>query len=69
MIRLSLTDLVDIVSKSGTPKATKVSHVKARPDYEPAHDFYRPLREQIIAIRWTHLSRQLLEIFKLHLGV
>lgn len=50
MIRLSLTDLVDIVSKSGTPKATKVSHVKARPDYEPAHDFYRPLREQIIAI-------------------
>jgi len=50
MIRLSLTDLVDIVSKSGTPKATKVRQVKTRPDYEPAHDFYKPLREHIIEI-------------------
>lgn len=56
MIRLSLTDLVDIVSKSGTPKATKVREVKARPDYEPAHDFYKPLREHIIDIH--RMSKQ-----------
>jgi len=46
--KISLTDLVDIVSKSGTPKATKVAEVKARPDYEPAFDFYKPLRECIV---------------------
>lgn len=46
--RISLTDFVDIVIKSGTPKATKVKEVKNRPDYEPAFDFYKPLREQII---------------------
>lgn len=48
MIKLSLTDFVDIVSKTGTPKATKVRQVKLRPDYEPAHDFYKPLRELLI---------------------
>ena len=48
MPQISLTDLVDIVSKSGTPKATKVAQVKARPDYEPAFDFYKPLRECIV---------------------
>jgi len=48
MLLISLTDLVDIVSKSGTPKATKVAEVKTRPDYMPAFDFYKPLREAII---------------------
>ena len=28
MIKISLIDFVDIVSKSGTPKATKVAQVK-----------------------------------------
>jgi hypothetical protein len=50
MPQISLTDLVDIVSTSGTPKATKVAKVKARPDYEPAHDFYKPLRERIVDV-------------------
>lgn len=50
MPQLSLTDLVDIVSRSGTPKATKVAQVKQRPDYEPAFDFYLALREAIIDI-------------------
>jgi hypothetical protein len=48
MPRISLTDFVDIVSKSGTPKATKVAQIKNRPDYEPAVDFYKPLREFIV---------------------
>lgn len=48
MIQISLTDFVDITCKSGTPKATKVAHVKARPDYDPRSDFYRQFREQII---------------------
>lgn len=48
MAIISLTDFVDIVSKSGTPKANKVASVKERPDYEPAFDFYRTLREGIV---------------------
>lgn len=48
MPQLSLTDFVDIVSKSGRPKATKVLQVKERPEYEPAFDFYRPFREHVI---------------------
>lgn len=50
MPQLSLTEFVDIVSKSGSPKATKVAQVKARPEYDPAFDFYKPLREGIVDI-------------------
>lgn len=50
---LSMTDFVDIVHQSGTPKATKIRQVKQRPDYHPAFDFYKPIRE---AIADTHAS-------------
>lgn len=46
--RLSLTDFVDIASKAGTPRYTKVKEVKNRPPYSPASDFYKPLREGIV---------------------
>lgn len=48
MIRISLTDFVDIVSKSGTPKATKIAQVKNRVPYNPAADFYKVIRDTII---------------------
>lgn len=47
MPQISLTDFVDIVSKSGRQKATKVRQVKERPEYEPAFDFYKPLRDHL----------------------
>lgn len=47
---LSLTDLVDIVSKSGTPKANKVKEVKGRETYSPATDFYKRFREGVVRI-------------------
>jgi len=50
MPQISLTDFVDIVSKSGTPKATKITAVKYRPPYQPAFDFYKPLREHIVSV-------------------
>lgn len=50
MPQISLTDFVDIVSKSGRPKATKVQQVKDRPEYEPAFDFYRMFREHVIEV-------------------
>ncbi len=46
--KLSLTDFVDIVHASGTPKATIVRNVKQRPDYQPAFDFYKRLRDGIV---------------------
>lgn len=55
MPQLSLTDLVDIVSRSGTPKATKVAEIKSRPPYEPAFDFYKAMREHIVA---THRMKR-----------
>lgn len=42
---LSMTDFVDIVHQSGIPKATKIRQVKQRPEYHPAFDFYKPVRE------------------------
>lgn len=55
MPRISLADFVDVVSKSGTPKATKVAQIKHRPEYQPATDFYKPLREYLIS---THRTNQ-----------
>lgn len=48
-VQLSLTDFVDIVAASGTPKATKVRRVVDRPEYSPAFDFYKKLRDQIVS--------------------
>lgn len=39
MPRITLTDVVDITSKSGTPKATKVNQIKYRQAYSPQTDF------------------------------
>ncbi|MGC8623940.1 MAG: hypothetical protein ACP5VQ_01585 [Phycisphaerae bacterium] len=35
MPEISLTDFVDFLIKSGTPKLTKVTQIKQRPDYNP----------------------------------
>lgn len=50
MPRLSLSDTVDIISKAGSPKATKVSQVKNRDQYQPFSDFYKRLKSGIIDI-------------------
>lgn len=47
-VPLSLTDFVDFVVSSGTPKLTKVKTVKERGDYHPAYDFWKALRDGII---------------------
>lgn len=47
MARISMTDFVDFVSSMGSPKATKVKQLKNRPQYHPAIDFYKILREGI----------------------
>ena len=44
MPEISLTDFVDFVIKSGTPKLTKVRSIKNRGKYNPAFDFWRRMR-------------------------
>ncbi len=48
MTKISLTDFVDFVIKSGTPKLTKVKQIKGRGEYSPASDFWKNLREAIV---------------------
>lgn len=48
MPEISLTDFVDFVVKAGTPKLTKVRQLKERGDYDPAGDFWKPLREAVV---------------------
>lgn len=57
MPKLSLADFVDVVSASGTPKATRVRQVKARPPYSPARDFWKRLRDCIIAAHQAGLPK------------
>lgn len=45
---VSLTTFVDFVLKAGSPKMTVVRQWKHKPDYNPAKDFYKPLRERIV---------------------
>lgn len=61
MPRISLTDFVDIVSSSGTPKANKVRQIKHRPPYIPAFDFYKPLRDRIIETHGAGESKDYLQ--------
>jgi hypothetical protein len=65
MPRITLTDVVDIISKSGTPKATKVNQIKYRQAYSPQTDFYKPLREWIVSIHQkNHPKNQLGDVLK-----
>jgi hypothetical protein len=60
--RISLTDFVDIVSASGTPKATRVRNVISRQEYSPAADFYKRIREQIAETHQRSLPRSSLDL-------
>jgi len=67
MRKMSLTDFVDVVSKSGTPKATHVTRVINRPKYTPASDFYKPLRDCIIETHRSGLSPKFVQAILHHL--
>lgn len=67
MRRMSLTDFVDVISKSGTPKATHVTRIINRPKYTPASDFYKPLRDCIIETHRGDLSPKTIQAILNHL--
>lgn len=61
MPNLTLSDVVDVFSKAGTPKATKVRQIKNRAAYQPTTDFYRALRGSIISIHANGKNRDALD--------
>jgi hypothetical protein len=67
MPRITLTDFIEVVTKSGSPKATKVGQLKNRQAYEPATDFYKSLREGLIKIHESSGSKA--DLAKLQKGL
>jgi len=53
MIHVNLTTFLDIASKAGAPKITAVRQLKQRGEYNPAHDFWRPLRRAMVEAHRT----------------
>ncbi len=54
MIKITQTDYIDFLSKSGISKSSKVKAIFNRADYHPSNDFYKSIREEII----DHLKNQ-----------
>lgn len=50
MNEISLTDFVDFVTTSGTPRLTKVRQLRKRGEYSPLRDFWRDLRMGLVDI-------------------
>ena len=63
MIKVSLTDFSEFVLKAGAKKQTKVKQIVNRPKYEPQFDFWKKLRERIIALHKADKpTKELLDI-------
>lgn len=60
MTRITLTDFVDIVSKSGVSKATKIHQIQNR-EYSPQTDFYKIIRDKIINIHKHNLGKNAID--------
>jgi hypothetical protein len=57
MPAISLTDFVDVVSKTGSTKITKIAQIKNRPSYSPSSDFYKAVREAIVEMHAKSLPK------------
>lgn len=61
MINISLTDFIDYVSKVGTSKFTLVNKIYSRDEYQPAFDFWKPLREGFIDLHQNNKDKSELD--------
>lgn len=52
-MKISLTDFVDFVALTGGRKLSKVREIKERGAYHPKTDYYKGIREAIIALHST----------------
>src|SRR5258708_40102907 len=49
MPNIPLTEFIDFVVSTGTPRLTKVRQAKCKGDYDPRFDYWKQLREAIVA--------------------
>lgn len=49
MPAISLTEFIDFVVSTGTPRLTKVKQAKCKDEYDPRTDYWKPLRDSIVA--------------------
>lgn len=49
MPNISLTEFIDFMVATGTSRLTKVRQAKCRDDYDPRTDYWKPLRDGIVA--------------------
>lgn len=49
MPNISLTEFIDFVVSSGTSRLTKVKQAKCKEEYDPRTDYWKPLRDSIVA--------------------
>lgn len=59
-VKISLTEFIDFVMKSGPSKMTKVKKViQMRSNiYEPFKDFYKPIRDKIVSLHKNGLDKR-----------
>lgn len=62
MPRLSLAEVVDVISKSGDPKRNNISKIKNKKPYSPQTDFYKPLRSAIVKMHKEGKSSESLSL-------
>ena len=69
MIEISLTEFVDFVIKSGTPKLTEVRKIKRQhaEGYHPSRDYWRKLRDGIVEYHQQERDGKFLDA--LHRGI
>lgn len=58
---ITMTDILDVASTSGSSKITKIRQLKNRGPYLPQTDFYKPLREGIIRVHQSGQSKSTLQ--------
>lgn len=63
LIKTSITDFTEFILKSGSSKQTKVRQLTKREllPYNPAHDFYKKLRESILNLHKSGKPKKELE--------
>lgn len=61
-IQMTLTDFANVSARNGATKVTRIARIKRRGDYNPAFDFYKPLRDGLVAIHQLRCARGTLAV-------
>ncbi|OUB25816.1 hypothetical protein BK739_18685 [Bacillus thuringiensis serovar pirenaica] len=60
-IKVGLTQFLDFTLKGSTAKTTFIKNLKSQPEYQPAFDYWKQLRETVIKFHQNKLSFEYFE--------